>query len=334
MKGFFAAIGRALARFRWAYLLFSVLLSAAGALFLAFPEQAGTWVGRTIGAMVLVCALFFAVRLLAIRLRGVTFFFSMLFTVLAGVAGAYLLFAPDAALAYFSAAAGVYAIMDGSFKLQTAVSARRYKMPSWWVITVLGGLSVALGVWLLRFMPDGARNLALLMGAALLLGGILNLLSLWLLPRIAAHVRQDPENTTVIVVNPNGVAEDAPGADPMPAKVEGQRDGRDADREAPGVSDPFPAVNLDGDAHDTTWEEKAPVTPPRREVPEKNPPMRGRGEWRESGRDADNAQSPAHPADGETPAPASTPDDGMPGGVCRENEETPAGNPTQDIPKW
>lgn len=327
MKRFFAA----LARFRWGYLLFSILLSVAGVLFLVFPEQAGAWVGRTIGAMVLVAALFFAVRLLAIRLRGVTFFFSMLFTVLAGVAGAYLLFAPDAALAYFSAAAGVYAIVDGSFKLQTAVSARRYKMPSWWFITILGGLSVAVGVWLLRFMPDGARNLALLMGADLLLGGVLNLLSLWLLPRIAARARQDPENTTVIFVNPNGVAEDAPGADPMPAKVDGQRDGRDADRAAPGVTDPFPAVNREGDTHDTTWEEKAPVTPPRRESPEKNPPMRGRGEWRESGRDADNAQSPAHPADGDM---AHAPDSPMPGGVCRENEETPADTPTRDIPKW
>ncbi len=76
-----------------------------------------------------------------------------------------------------SFALGIFLVADGLFKLQTAISAKRSLIPSWWLVLIAALVCIAFGA-LLIFAPSfrlGTPYLAL--GIAFLIDGAQNLIS-------------------------------------------------------------------------------------------------------------------------------------------------------------
>ena len=105
--------------------------------------------------------------------------------------GALVLTRPGGVLDFIFIALGVAILADGLFKVQIAVDARRFGIPTWWLTLVLAIAAGAVGLALVFRPWDSARLLTILLGAALLAEGILNLCVALSTVKIVAHQRPD-----------------------------------------------------------------------------------------------------------------------------------------------
>lgn len=199
-------IKEALLAFPWAYLLFSLVLGAGGALFVLFPVDATGWVGRVLGGVTVLLFLFFAIAAWRAPGRGMGFFVRIGAYLLAIACGGYMLIAPDMTLSYLSIAVGAYALMDAGCKLQTAARAWHYRALLWWILAVVTALVAVGGVVLLRFpfepFAEFIAENAVTLGIVMLLCGLQNFLSAFEAARIEACRRRElAEATTTVVID-------------------------------------------------------------------------------------------------------------------------------------
>ena len=167
--------------FKWGYLLFAILFTAAGLCFLAFPEDALKGVRIGIGVTAIVFAVAFIALTLANEERGFRFWAKMVLGGVAAICGGFMIFSPQGAFSYLTFVAGIYLMIDGSFKLQTAILSKRYRSAVWWIMLVLAAASISFGTVLVRVRFDFAEELAKvskIIGIALMIDGIQNLLSI------------------------------------------------------------------------------------------------------------------------------------------------------------
>lgn len=172
---------KAIKNFKWGYLLFAILFAGAGLAFLSFPEDALRGVRIGIGVTAVVFAGIYIALTLANEARGFRFWAKMVLGGVAVVAGGFMIFSSDGAYAYLTAIAGLYLIIDGSFKLQTAILSKRYRSAVWWIMLVLAAGAISLGAVLLRTPFDFTEELAKasnVLGIGLLIDGVQNLLSI------------------------------------------------------------------------------------------------------------------------------------------------------------
>lgn len=167
--------------FKWGYLLFAILFTAAGLCFLSFPEDALKGVRIGIGVTAIVFAVAFIALTLANEERGFRFWAKMVLGGVAAICGGFMIFSPQGAFSYLTFVAGIYLMIDGSFKLQTAILSKRYRSAVWWIMLVLAAASISFGTVLVRVQFDFAEELAKvskIIGIALMIDGIQNLLSI------------------------------------------------------------------------------------------------------------------------------------------------------------
>lgn len=167
--------------FKWGYLLFAILFTAAGLCFLSFPEDALKGVRIGIGVTAIVFAVAFLALTLANEERGFRFWAKMVLGGVAAICGGFMIFSPQGAFSYLTFVAGIYLMIDGSFKLQTAILSKRYRSAVWWIMLVLAAASISFGTVLVRVQFDFAEELAKvskIIGIALMIDGIQNLLSI------------------------------------------------------------------------------------------------------------------------------------------------------------
>ena len=78
-------------------------------------------------------------------------------------------------VAFMPAILGVFVLVDGVFKLQTAVDAKRFGLSNWWLI-LLGSLICALFGLLLIIDPFSGNNVLMtFVGLSLAIDGLQNL---------------------------------------------------------------------------------------------------------------------------------------------------------------
>ena len=91
------------------------------------------------------------------------------------VRGAALLFFSHALLSLLPVLVGVFTVVGGVFKLQTAFDARRFGMGKWWGMLLLSLAVIAIGAILLVRPFQSAMLAVQFMGLAILLSGIQDL---------------------------------------------------------------------------------------------------------------------------------------------------------------
>ncbi len=178
----------------WGYLALTLLSAAAGVLLLMFPAESVAWAVRIVGMLT---ALLFILRgvidvaAFARDGRTVKQALCIVCDVLALVCGGFFIFAPNGVLLYLFMAAGLYFIIDGSFKLQTTITLRQYRMVATWIVLPVAVACIALGFVLIKFPSDKLQVNMVLLGIACLADALGQLLSLFVVPAIHARRRAE-----------------------------------------------------------------------------------------------------------------------------------------------
>lgn len=157
------------------YIVMSLVFCAAGIACIANPGLSAAVIGRVLGAAMI---LFGAVKLVGYCSRDLyrlAFQYDLGFGLLLIALGALVLLRPAGVLDFLFTALGIAVLTDGLYKVQIAVDAKRFGIPTWWLTLALAVAAGLIGLALVFRPWDSARLLTILLGAALLAEGILNL---------------------------------------------------------------------------------------------------------------------------------------------------------------
>ena len=173
------------------YIVMSLVFCAAGALFIVKPEFSATAISRTLGAAMIVFGIVKLGGYFSKDLFRLAFQYDLGFGLLLIALGILVLAKPAGALDFIFAALGIAILTDGLFKVQIAVDAKRFGIPSWWLTLALAIVTGLVGLALVFRPWDSVRLLTALLGAALLAEGVLNLCVAVSTVKIVAHQRPD-----------------------------------------------------------------------------------------------------------------------------------------------
>ena len=165
---------RKLKRAKWLSLLLFALMTALGIVLLIWPGVSLRVLCTLLGVLVL---LFGAVKLFSYFCEDrfdLAFQCDFALGLFAVVAGLLMVARPGSVVAALHILLGVYILVDGAFKLQTALDARRFGLNRWWSVLLLALLTCACGLLLVLSPFDGARALTRLLGLALVVDGVQN----------------------------------------------------------------------------------------------------------------------------------------------------------------
>lgn len=173
------------------YIVMSLVFCAAGIACIANPGLSAAVIGRVLGAAMI---LFGAVKLVGYFSRDLyrlAFQYDLGFGLLLMALGVLVLIRPAGVLDFLFTALGIVVLTDGLYKVQIAVDAKRFGIPAWWLTLALAVAAGAVGLALVFRPWDSARLLTILLGAALLAEGILNLCVSVSTVKIVNHQRPD-----------------------------------------------------------------------------------------------------------------------------------------------
>jgi len=173
------------------YIVMSLVFCAAGIACIANPGLSAAVIGRVLGAAMI---LFGAVKLVGYCSRDLyrlAFQYDLGFGLLLIALGALVLLRPAGVLDFLFTALGIAVLTDGLYKVQIAVDAKRFGIPTWWLTLALAVAAGLIGLALVFRPWDSARLLTILLGAALLAEGILNLCVAVCTVKIVNHQQPD-----------------------------------------------------------------------------------------------------------------------------------------------
>ena len=160
---------------KWCYIICSVLLIAAGVYIMIKPYASAIIFCRVIGAVSLFYGVSKILGYFSHDLYNLAFQFDLALGVFTLIFGLILLLRSARVVAFMPAILGVFVLVDGVFKLQTAVDAKRFGLSNWWLI-LLGSLICALFGLLLIIDPfSGNSVLMTFVGLSLAIDGLQNL---------------------------------------------------------------------------------------------------------------------------------------------------------------
>lgn len=173
------------------YIVMSLVFCAAGIVCIIKPGLSAGLVGRVLGVAMI---LFGAVKLVGYCSRDLyrlAFQYDLGFGLLLIALGVLVLVRPAQVLDFLFAALGVAVLTDALYKVQIALDARRFGISTWWLTLALAVAAGAVGLALVFRPWDSARLLTILLGAALLAEGVLNLCVAVSTVKIVNHQRPD-----------------------------------------------------------------------------------------------------------------------------------------------
>lgn len=157
------------------YIVMSVVFCVVGVLFIALPERSAVVIGRALSVAMIVFGVIKLVGYFSRDLFRLAFQFDLEFGILLIALGVISLLRTADVMDFICVAMGIAILADGLFKIQISVDARRFGISSWWTVLLLAVAAGGVGL-VLVFRPwESAQMLTVLLGAALLAEGALNL---------------------------------------------------------------------------------------------------------------------------------------------------------------
>ena len=173
------------------YIVMSLVFCAAGVACIVNPGLSAAVIGRGLGVAMI---LFGAVKLVGYCSRDLyrlAFQYDLGFGLLLIALGVLVLLRPAEVRDFLLTALGIAVLTDGLYKVQIAVDAKRFGVSAWWLTLVLAVAAGTVGLALVFRPWDSARLLTILLGAALVAEGILNLCVAISTVKIVNHQRPD-----------------------------------------------------------------------------------------------------------------------------------------------
>lgn len=173
------------------YIVMSLVFCAAGVACIVNPGLSAAVIGRVLGVAMI---LFGAVKLVGYCSRDLyrlAFQYDLGFGLLLIALGVLVLLRPAEVRDFLLTVLGIAVLTDGLYKVQIAVDAKRFGISAWWLTLVLAVAAGTVGLALVFRPWDSARLLTILLGAALVAEGILNLCVAISTVKIVNHQRPD-----------------------------------------------------------------------------------------------------------------------------------------------
>lgn len=158
-----------------AYVLISVVMVVLGIALILWPEISALAVCNITGAVLTVFGIIKLVGYFSKDMYRLAFQFDLALGVFSLLVGVLMLVHPTGVVRLVPVITGVFVILDGAFKLQTAHDAKRFGLSGWWCILLLAIVSCLGGLFLVANPFQGANALMILLGITLVIDGVQNL---------------------------------------------------------------------------------------------------------------------------------------------------------------
>lgn len=153
-------------------ILSSVILCITGLVFMIFSGTVVNMIGWVLGGIFCVVGLIYLIG----YIRRQLFLSELFFSIISLVAGILLLIHPGWIMSILSIIVGVYILIEGALKLKIAIDAKKQQARGWWVLLVIALISIGISIVLI-VNPFGISKIFIfLLGVALLLNGIENII--------------------------------------------------------------------------------------------------------------------------------------------------------------
>ncbi len=176
-------------KFGWGYVLLFIMLLAVGVCLLSFNNTLEI-VAIVMGVIMMLFGIVFFILTLANKHRGVNFAFRITFSIIALVCGAVTAISKSDAIEILVSFIALFLIMDGSFKLQTTATSKRYKLALWWLILIPAVLTIIGGFIAMRISP-ASNDVPIILGITVIIDAIANLLSAFYIAKYESVMKND-----------------------------------------------------------------------------------------------------------------------------------------------
>ena len=158
------------------YIVMSIVFCVIGVVFMCLPEPSVRAEGMILGAAMIVFGAVKLVGYFSKDLYRLAFQYDLQFGILMMVLGVAVLLKPENLINLMLIALGIAIVADALFRLRIAIDARKFGIGAWWVIVVAAAITALVGI-IVAFRPwESAQVLTVLLGAALFVPGVLNLI--------------------------------------------------------------------------------------------------------------------------------------------------------------
>jgi len=188
-------------------LFMDIALLVLGVLMMFFPEQSRDIICRVSGALLCLWGLLHVISYFAREKTEVLGSFSLVQGAAMIGFGAYFLARPEFLAAFLTVALSIILMIGGVMKLQYGIDFLRLKVYGWWVQLIGAGLMIVLGIVAFVDPFDAASGLMIFIGAALVVDGLWDTVSVIYLDgvvkKVRATVKDAVDEATAIPVEPD-----------------------------------------------------------------------------------------------------------------------------------
>ena len=158
------------------YIIIGLFLIAVGICFVAFNNSL-TVLAISIGSILAASATFFGVVTIAKKDRGVRFALKIAFAIICLIAGITTAIFNEKTVGIMISVFSLLLIVDGSFKLNTAVMSKRYSVGGWWVMLITSVLIILSAFVLAKNTPSENSAATVWLGITVIVDGLSNIFS-------------------------------------------------------------------------------------------------------------------------------------------------------------
>lgn len=160
---------------KWAYITVSIVLILFGICLVIWPKTSARTVCVGAGIIAVVLGIVKIVGYFSKDRFGLAFQFDLALGIFAMAAGILMMLHPDNIIRALPVILGIFLLIDGTFKIQTSVDAKRFGLERWWSILFFAILTCICGIVLIVSPMKSAVGLTVLAGITLIVEGIQNL---------------------------------------------------------------------------------------------------------------------------------------------------------------
>ena len=166
-----------LKQFGWGYILIALFLGGVGACFISFNNTLQI-LAVSIGVILIIYSVVFVLNSLIRKERDIKFGFKIGLSVVFLVSGTVTLIFGGQAISIITDIFCLLLIIDGAFKLQTAIFSARCNVKAWWILPIFP-IAVIIGAFILskiNFAEDQMHILSTTLGIVIITDGVSNLI--------------------------------------------------------------------------------------------------------------------------------------------------------------
>ncbi len=159
------------------YIVISLLLVLMGIVLAVDPDVSAAVIGRISGTVLLAFGVFKLIGYYSKDLYRLAFQHDLALGIFIMIIGTVVIIKPADVLNFICITLGLFTLVDALLKVQTAVDSRRFGLQKWWLIMSAAVVSGIVGILLVFRPSESVGVLMTLLGIAMMLEGVLNLVT-------------------------------------------------------------------------------------------------------------------------------------------------------------